>query len=246
VHRVQAGSRRRKLGQHYLVDQDIVQKIVSTAGVRKSEVVLEIGTGRGVLTSLLAQSCLRLEGYEVDPANVEETRRSVKADNLTLYQADAFKARPSFDVLVSSLPYSASAVFIDWLSQVAYDRAVVLLQEDFVQKIMAPAGSRNYRAVSVITQISSDVRLGERVGRSAFSPPPRVSSRIVTFRPRIRMQKQQVIMVKRLFALRRRTVGSALAKVGFGPTASTEGSTRRVYHLTPTEVYQIASKLSVL
>lgn len=238
-------SKRRKLGQHYLVDRTVVQEIISAAGVGKSEVVLEIGTGRGVLTNILAQSCQKLEGYDVDPVNVDVTRRSVASDNVKIYQADAFKVRPSFDVLVASLPYSASAVFIDWLSQMTYDRAVVLLQEDFVEKITAPAGSRNYRAVSVIAQISSVITLGERVGREAFSPPPQTSSRIVTFRPRIRMQKRQIALVKELFALRRRTLGSAFKTLRFCPP-NHDSQTRRVYHLAPSEVYRIVTEVSTL
>jgi 16S rRNA (adenine1518-N6/adenine1519-N6)-dimethyltransferase len=219
--------------------------MISAAGVTKSEVVLEIGTGRGVLTGILARSCQKLEGYDVDPVNVDLTRRSVTSDNVNIHQADAFKARPTFDVLVSSLPYAASAVFVNWLSQMMYDRAVVLLQEDFVQKMTASVGSRNYRAVSVIAQISSVITLGERVGREAFSPPPQVASRMVTFRPKIRMQKSQIVLVKELFALRRRTLGSAFHILGFYPP-SDDDRTKRVYHLTPSEVYRIVSEVSAL
>jgi len=219
--------------------------MISIAGVTKSEVVLEIGTGRGALTEILARSCQKLEGYDVDPVNVDLTRRSVTSDNVSIHQADAFKARPSFDVLVSSLPYSASAVFVDWLSQMTYDRAVVLLQEDFVQKMTAPVGSRNYRAVSVIAQISSNITLGERVGREAFSPSPQVASRIVTFRPKIRMQKSQIVLIKELFALRRRTLGSAFHILGFHPP-SHDDLAKRVYHLRPSEVYGIVLEVSPL
>lgn len=245
MHPAEATSKRRKLGQHYLVDDDVVQKIISAADVTDSEVVLEIGTGKGVLTKVLAGSCQKLEGYDVDPTNVAVTRRSVTSGNVKVHQADAFKERPSFDVLVSSLPYSASAVFLDWLSQMTYDRAVVLLQEDFVQKITATAGSRNYRAVSVIAQICSVITLGERVGREAFSPPPRINSRIVTFRPKIRMQKRQIVLVKKLFSLRRRTLGSACNTLGFCPPIH-DNRMRRVYHLTPSEVYRIISEVSAL
>ena len=231
--------KRHELGQHYLIDGNVVKKMVSAADVRSNELVLEIGTGRGILTSELARTCKRLEGYEVDPLNLSATARAVGAANVKLRLADVFRARPVFDVLVSSLPYSRSAEFIDWLSQRNYRRAVVLLQEDFVEKILSPPGSRDYRAVSVIAQISSDIRLGDKVGREAFSPQPKVDSRITTFLPKTRLLKSQLVSIKRLFALRRRTLASAFEETGFGRQAGVGWPSERVNQLTPSEVYQV-------
>lgn len=236
--------KRQKLGQHYLVDLNVVRKIISMAGVRSNEVVLEIGTGKGALTKELRRVCGRLEGYEVDPVNLEDTREVAGASNVNLHLADVFDFRPNFDVLVSSLPYSRSAEFVEWISQVKYDRAVVLLQEDFVKKIMSPAGDRNYRAVSAIAQMSSDIGLGEKVGKESFSPQPKVSSRIVTFAPKIRLRKPQLILIKRLFALRRRRLSSALADVGIERMASISDPRERVYQLSPNEVYRMVSGAS--
>ena len=117
---------------------------------------------------------------------------------MRLHLADVFETTPTFDVLVSSLPYSRSADFVEWLSQLEYDRAVVLLQEDFVDKITSPPGERGYRAISAIAQISMEVRLGDTVWKSAFRPQPKISSRIVTFLPRIRLRRPQLDLVKKL------------------------------------------------
>ena len=236
--------KRQKLGQHYLVDPDVIRKMVSTAAVRRDEVVLEIGTGKGSLTNALKDVCKSLEGYEVDPANFEETKELVGGRNVRLHLADVFETSPTFDVLVSSLPYSRSSDFVEWLSQKKYDRAVVLLQEDFVEKITSSPGERSYRSISAIAQISSDIRLGDRVWKNAFRPQPRVSSRIVTFLPRIRLRRPQIDLIKRLFSLRRRTLSSALDKAGVGPAASGLDLAKRVYHLSPTEVYQMVSEVS--
>jgi 16S rRNA (adenine1518-N6/adenine1519-N6)-dimethyltransferase len=120
--------KRRRLGQHYLVDSEVVQRIIATAGLERHETVLEIGTGKGVLTERLAGLCHRLDGYEVDLENYRETLKRVDRANAHIHLGDAFKKRPRFDVLVSSLPYSRSLDFIEWISQVEYGRAVVLLQ----------------------------------------------------------------------------------------------------------------------
>jgi 16S rRNA (adenine1518-N6/adenine1519-N6)-dimethyltransferase len=153
--------------------------MVELAGLSGNESVVEIGTGKGVLTVKLATLCSQLEAYEVDPENYRQTQERLSGRGISVHLEDAFDRARSFDVLVSSLPYSRSAEFIDWISQATYSRAVVLLQEDFVRKITSPPGTRNYRAVSAIAQVASEVKVSDRVSRDAFRPRPKVNSLIV-------------------------------------------------------------------
>ncbi len=229
--------KRRRLGQHYLVDPSVPEEMVRLAEIGPDDTVLEIGTGRGVLTEKLARACRRLEAYEVDPESFEETKRAVKLPSLNLHMADAFAQRPRFDVLVSSVPYSRSSDFVEWLAKMKYRRAVALLQEDFARKVVAEPGDRSYRAVSAIGQISAEISIGRRVGSAAFSPQPRVSSVIVVFTPRRLLKAKQIAAIRKVFSLRRRTVGSALPKLGFTVRPADRG--RRVYQLSPSEVYDL-------
>jgi 16S rRNA (adenine1518-N6/adenine1519-N6)-dimethyltransferase len=233
---------RRSLGQHYLVDPEVVQRMVSSARLEGNEAVLEIGTGKGILTEKLAGLCPRLECYEVDPENHRATLARLGGKSALVHLADAFQERPQFDVLVSSLPYSRSRDFIEWISQVEYRKAVVLLQEDFVKKVLSSPGSRNYRAVSAIAQISSELRVLKRISRSAFSPQPKVTSVLVVIRPKVRLSHRQVLEIKRLFSLRRREVVSALSLLGLAGGGQDYGR-RRVYSLAPGEVYEICTSL---
>ena len=230
--------KRHALGQHYLTDPDVVDRMISAAKVGKDESVVEIGTGEGALTQRLAGLCARLDGYEVDRENYEKTVARVAGANAFIHLADGFSPRKAFDVLVSSLPYSRSQDFVEWISQARYDRAVVLLQEDFVRKVMAPPGDRDYRAVSATAQISSEIEVLGRVSRDAFRPPPRVNSLMVAVRPKVRLSGREVSNIKELFSLRRREVSSALAHFGLrGEGASYQR--RRVYSLAPAEVHEI-------
>src|SRR5213593_958209 len=186
--------KRRSLGQHYLRDEGIVKRVIELAAIRNGERVLEIGTGRGTLTAQLAKVADSLEAYEIDRENYLTTK-------------------PRFDVLVSSLPYSESSTFVEWLSELAYDRAVVILQEDFARKITANPGERNYRAVSVIAQLSADISLKNPVPRHAFEPPPRVNSRMVVFVRKRELTRKKMVLIKLLFSMRRRNLKAALSKL---------------------------------
>jgi len=233
--------RRQRLGQHYLVDRLVVEKIITSAAIRSDERVLEIGTGRGVLTKELVRLGASLEGFEIDRENFAATLRELGTSRAVIHLEDAFKEVPRFDVLISSLPYSKSATFIEWISRVEYDRAVVIIQEDFVGKIMAPPGARDYRAISAVAQASSEFNVLMKVCRESFSPPPKVSSLLVLVKPKRRMMDGQISRVKQLFSLRRREVVSAATELGM-PLPSYDYGRRRVYSLTPKEVLEICGK----
>ena len=190
------------------------------AAIKPGERVLEIGTGKGALTRELAGLATFLEGYEVDGESFEGLRRELEGTTVVLHNEDAFEASPEFDVLLSSLPYSESSNFVDWLAQRRYDRAVVLLQRDFATKITAPPGSPAYRAVSVISQASADVEIAAPVTRASFDPPPRVNSCLVTMRWKRTLTAEQTVTIKRIFSQKRRTVRAALRSLGMVAPAS--------------------------
>lgn len=193
--------------------------MVDLAAIRPGERVLEIGTGRGALTRELARLASSFEGYEVDRECYEELRRELGA-SLALHNEDAFGSSPEFDVLLSSLPYSESSRFVEWLSRLRYDRAVVMLQRDFALKITAPPSSPEYRAVSVISQASAWSEIVSDVSRLSFDPPPRVNSCLVTMRWRRTLSLEQIAMIKRIFSQKRRTVRAALKSLGLEAPAS--------------------------
>lgn len=226
-----------KLGQHYLVDEAVVRRVVGCADIKPSDRVLEIGTGRGALTKELAQMGASLLGYEIDRANFEATLAAVKGTKARIVLADAFTQNPAFDVLVASLPYSESGTFVRWLSTRKFSEAVAVLQKDFVQKISAAPGDRNYRGISAVAQIAFEIEALGEVGRASFYPPPKVDSVIVKFSPKRAISGDEVSRVIRLFSLRRRQVDSALAELGF--RSGRDHGKKRVTSLTPDEVHVI-------
>jgi 16S rRNA (adenine1518-N6/adenine1519-N6)-dimethyltransferase len=227
--------KRRALGQHYLVDSSVVAAMVGLAAIGQDDRVLEIGTGRGALTRDLARLSGHFEAFELDRANYLATK-DMGLDGLLLHLGDAFSGPREFDVLVSSLPYSESSNFVEWLSRHRYKRAVVLLQRDFVDKLLAKPGEDGYRAISVISQISSDVSPELDVVRESFDPPPKVSSAVVVIRPRHLLSTDDLRLVKLLFSQRRRKLSGALKQLGLrSGEADTRQLSRRVQDLSPSE-----------
>ena len=229
--------KRRGLGQHYLTDGEVVRDIMEYAGIRPSERVLEIGTGRGALTKELAGLGSSLIAYEIDSENYTVTLDNLRGTKAQVVHADAFAQDPEFDVLVASLPYSRSATFVKWLSAHRFERAIVVLQRDFVEKAMSRPGERNYRGISAVFQIAFVAEVLRRVGKTSFAPPPRVESVVVSLAPRRKLTKDEAGKVVRLFSLRGRKVASAREELGFD--SSRGYGERRVVSLTPDEVYEI-------
>ena len=229
--------KRRRLGQHYLVDDRVIEEILEFARIEPTERVLEIGTGEGALTGKLSRLGASFLGYEVDEENYRKTLEAVRGRNAEVVHADAFTQDPKFDVLVASLPYSESAPFVRWLSGREFGRAVVVLQKDFLEKITAAPGERNYRGISAVSQIAFEIRVLGRVGRRSFDPPPRVDSVIASFSRKRKISEEEAASVIRLFSLRRRQVDAALADLGF--RSDKVYGKRRVFSLAPDEVHAI-------
>jgi 16S rRNA (adenine1518-N6/adenine1519-N6)-dimethyltransferase len=229
--------RRRILGQHYLIDNEVIRKIVDAAAITHGQSVLEIGCGKGALTREILSRGFDLIGYEIDEQNFEYLQEELGETNLRLFLGDVFLQDISFDVLISSLPYSQSSRFIEWLSKRKYDRAVVVLQEDFVEKITSTPGSKLYRAISVISQMSSLIYKEFNVPREAFHPIPRVGSCVVKFVFKRRLATKEISFIKRLFSHRNKKLSSVLRMLGYKDCEKYKD--RRIFSLYPDEVLEI-------
>ncbi|MDG7020595.1 MAG: hypothetical protein JRN23_01530 [Nitrososphaerota archaeon] len=242
-----ARSRRRALGQHYLVDKKAVDSMIALAAIKQGERVLEIGTGTGALTRELVRLTDMLEGYEVDRESYGLLRGELGGLSLVLHNEDVFDASPVFDVLLSSLPYSESSRFVEWLAQRKYDRAVVLLQRDFAKKITATPGDPSYRAVSVISQASARVEMVTDVRRQCFEPPPRVDSCVVSMTWRRTLNVGQIAMIKRIFSQKRRTVRAALKSLGLvEPPLAAAGDEKNIYRVNSLRPESVLAMVGVL
>lgn len=204
--------RRRRLGQHFLLDARYLEPILVAAQIRPEDQVLEAGTGLGSLTEQLCSEGAPVMSYEIDASLHEAARaRLGRLRNLRLVVGDAFASTEPFTVFVSNLPFSASSRFLDWLVVRSFRRAVVTVQREFAYKLRAPPGHRYYRAVSVLAQSRFQLSEVLRIPREAFTPPPRVGASVLVMEPRRPPLTREVVSaVRRVFAYRGRKLQVAL------------------------------------
>ncbi|NNM02252.1 MAG: ribose ABC transporter permease, partial [Nitrosopumilus sp.] len=113
--------KRKRFGQHFLNSNPIAQTIASEAKITKNDVVFELGTGLGILTSLLCQNAKKVISVDVDKQLTENAKSKFSGiDNLVLKSGDGFKIKDSFTIFVSNLPYSKSKEAIEWLAESSF------------------------------------------------------------------------------------------------------------------------------
>ncbi|MEM4311397.1 MAG: 16S rRNA (adenine(1518)-N(6)/adenine(1519)-N(6))-dimethyltransferase RsmA [Nitrososphaerales archaeon] len=237
--------RRKRFGQHFMVKPELIDKMIALLNIRKRDVVFEIGAGRGELTERLAQFSKKVIAYEIDERLFREAKeRLYNKENINLVLGDAFKSHRSFDLLISNLPYSRSSDFICWLAGKRFKRALVTLQSDFVKKLLAKPGDKNYRAISVIAQIAFKITIKDKIEREAFNPKPKVTSYLVLIGQKNRLK--DVRFIKTLFSFRGKKLSKALKKLTLSNLKLNDGFlSKRVEHLTPDEILYLIEKLEV-
>ena len=215
---------KRELGQHFLVDENILGVIGRLAELRPEDTVLEVGPGLGVLTSYLADRVSRVVAIEIDRSL--ETRlaeRLGSRTNVELVFGDALAIdlgalEPAPSKLVANLPYNiATPLVVESLDGLpSLDLWCVMVQREVADRFFAPPDTRAYGAVSVLLQLATE-RVGfHPVSRNVFRPRPNVESALVAFRRRPLPQRFGDVkrVVQAAFAHRRKTLPNSLELAG--------------------------------
>jgi len=226
------------LGQHFLLDENLVDLAVREAGIGPADVVLEVGAGLGVLTVALARAAASVHAVELD-RRLEGALADALAGcgNVVVHWGDALRMplgalSPAPTALVSNLPYSiATPLLLESLWQMpALERWCVMAQREVVDRWLAAPGSRLYGGPSVLIQLSLATTFRRSIGREVFVPRPRVDSALVAFRrigpgpaPGVRR------LVRAAFAVRRKTLVNALV-VGGADRAAVVGALAALGH----------------
>ncbi len=196
-------SAQKALGQNFLLDRNITDKIVREAIVHDSDAwegvhAIEIGPGPGGLTrSLLLSPAADVHAVELDTRAVGALQGTCDAagGDLTILQHDAMRVDlaalvPAPRVIVANLPYNiATPLLVGWLKQTRAERSTyqsmsLMFQQEVAQRITAQENTKAYGRLAVISQWLCDVRIMYNLPPSAFTPPPKVNSSVVFFKPK--------------------------------------------------------------
>jgi 16S rRNA (adenine1518-N6/adenine1519-N6)-dimethyltransferase len=241
---------RKSLGQHFLNDRRILERIADALDLHGTETVIEIGPGRGGLTDVLAEKAGRLVAVEIDRALAAQLRqRFAPRDSVSIVEADVLDvnlgelASGPFR-LVGNVPYYITTpILFHALEPPRPDRAVYLVQREVADRIVASPGSKEYGALSVNVQSVAVPRILFRVAPGSFQPPPKVESAVVRIDPRphpaiapdeetefrrfvqdvFGMRRKQLQRILRtLWSASSEVVDAALAASGIEPSARPE------------------------
>lgn len=232
-------SPKKRLGQHFLVDRNILAKVVRAAEVQREDAVLEVGPGLGEMTLALAQKAAKVIAVEIDSKLVERLRQKVSdIPNVNIILADILKVDFSSFFrqagkplkVVANLPYQISTPllfrFIE--SRKLFSSLTLMLQREVVERMIAPPGGKEYGAFSVLVQIVSRPSIRFFIKPSAFFPPPKVESAVVqiAWRGDLMITKEDEDwfreVVKSSFSHRRKTLVNSLKHSGISLPPSPE------------------------
>jgi 16S rRNA (adenine1518-N6/adenine1519-N6)-dimethyltransferase len=230
-------NKRRSLGQHFLISNSVAKSIVDFAKLKKDDIVLEVGTGKGILTSYLCEKAKKVISVEKDLQLYQEAKDKLsQIPNLTLRLGDAFEMNFVFTVCVSNLPYSESRNGIEWLVQRKFSHAILMVQKEFALKLLAEGKAR--RAVGVLAKYCMEIKKLLDVSKTNFLPPPKIDSVVIRLDQKHQVSQDMINALNKLFSFKRKTVRNITRQLGVPID-----SDNRLEDLSDGEIIEIAKKI---
>lgn len=214
---------KKKFGQNFLTDETLLEDIVQRAGVSSEDIIVEIGAGKGALTSVLSKYAKKVYSFEIDKdlfgyletkfegSNVEfifEDVMSYSDENLNKLVGGKF-------MLVANLPYYVTSPIVTrFIKNDNLKSLTIMVQEEVADRIISKPKSKDYGVLSIICQIYGETEKVLRVGREKFTPVPKVDSAVVKIdkceRYKIINYEKFIRFVKKAFAMRRKKLSTNL------------------------------------
>lgn len=215
---------RKRFGQHFLHDQNIIQRIITAINPQRNQTIIEIGPGKGALTIPLLEHLDSLHVLEVDRDLAQALAKKYEGEEkIIIHCLDAltydFKELDNQHLrIIGNLPYNISTPLIFHLleNNQLIDDMIFMLQEEVIDRMCASPGSKDYGRLSVMVQANCDAEKLFTVSPDAFSPPPKVMSAIIKLQPYDKLLNQIsdypcfAHIVKQAFSQRRKTLKNCL------------------------------------
>lgn len=232
---------KKSLGQNFLQDANILRKEVAIAEV-EGKVVLEIGAGDGRLTEkVLEANPKKVFAIEFDKILTQALKNRFENEKrIEIIHADFLGFEPiKVDVVIGNIPYYISSSIIFRLKDYEFERAVLIVQKEFAEKMVAKPNEKNYGRLSVTAQLAFNVKIVHKVPRHLFYPAPKVDSGVILLtKTNNQISERDENVIRVLFQHRNQTVRNALKHGGI--EAPEKFAARRVRTLTKEECLEIS------
>jgi 16S rRNA (adenine1518-N6/adenine1519-N6)-dimethyltransferase len=245
--------KKKDFGQHFLVDKNIISDELGFADLIKDDIVLEIGPGKGALTIPMATQVKQVIAIEKDEF-LYEYLSDILPDNVLLIRADAltydFSNLPWFNKIISNLPYKISSPITFNLLSLEFEKAILMYQMEFAQRMIAKPLMKHYSRLSVNVYYYAQCNMLKKVSRNCFYPKPNVDSGIIQLTPRnkpaFQVKNEQLFfqVVKELFNHRRKKIKNIIKKKYNIDDSKLPFANNRVEVLTPEQIGMISDFLS--
>lgn len=208
---------KKKFGQNFLIDQNIVEKIVESMDLNEEDHVLEVGPGLGSLTERLYERTKNLNVIEIDrdlAGILEEDFSGLQVINEDVLQVDPSRF-PEGIKICGNLPYYiTSAIIMHFLeSELTFHSLTMMMQKEVAKRLVSTVGSKEYGVLTVITSMLAEVDYLFDVKNTCFMPRPNVDSAVIRIRPKhVELPAELITLIKRSFSKRRKTLQNNLSE----------------------------------
>ena len=247
---------KKKWGQNFLVDNNLLDKIIKTIDITTEENVLEIGPGQGALSEKLVDVAKSLSMVEIDPdlikiLEVHEKLSGLKIINQDILKVDLNSLKINSPVVVGNIPYNITSPIIFWLIDHidSWDRAYLMVQKEVAQRLTGKIGTKDYSRVTVMTRLFFDIKICFSISPNVFLPRPKVQSAFISIEKRLDFNKNDVNIkqfsqvVRMAFNQRRKMLRNSLSTLNIDLDACKIDFTRRPEQLTVSEFIDISNNI---
>lgn len=223
---------KKRFGQNFLKDKNIINKILNTTSLSSEDVVLEIGSGKGILTKGLAQKAKQVIAVELDRNLYEALRQQIlDVSNLDLINIDILELNlkslleqrriKSKIKVVANIPYSITTPILEYIFENInlFSDIYLMVQREFALRLVAQPNTKSYSSLSCFTQFHTDIKLLFSVKRTCFRPQPRVDSYFINLKPKkldfwpITDKQLLFRIIRTAFNQRRKNILNSLATI---------------------------------
>lgn len=208
---------KKSLGQNFTIKPWIFERMIDYGSLNSKDTALDIGAGLGFLTRLMAKQCKTVIAVEAQAELVEALRANLAdVPNVNIIGGNILRLNvPGFNKVVSIPPYGLSSRLLPWLFERTFDSAVLVFQKEFVDRVTAQVGSKDYGWLPVLTWYRARIEPMDVVPSSSFYPQPKIDSNIIRLTPKkpppFKLRNETLFnqLTRSLFTQRNKKVRSA-------------------------------------